>query len=235
MRLYIRYNLRSGGIDHFESHKTDWIASDDSDVSCLSFWSPERRRPDINHASFLLSELVGKDGTYSGPSLTEASTPSHVGLGDDLAFVGLFSKRPGTSRNVPIVRFGNVSAMPGDPITVTLGDEEKAYNFDVVGYLAECKSWGGHSGAPVLWTTTRIGRVIGVEGMKGPKQRFPHTGLLGLVSAHFDIEQKAHGTGDMPAEIRTAINSGIAVVTPASKIIELLEREDVVDERKSQT
>ena len=233
--IYIRYNSSSGGVDHFESLKTEWIASDDSDVSCLPFWSPERPRPDIKHASFLLSELVGKDGTFSGPSLTEASTPSHVGLGDDLAFVGLFSKRPGTSRNVPIVRFGNVSAMPGDPITVTLGDEENAYNFDVVGYLAECKSWGGHSGSPVLWTTTRVGRVIEGEGMKGPKQSFLHTGLLGLVSAHFDIEQKAHGTGEMPAEIRTAINSGIAVVTPASKIIELLEREDVVDERKSQT
>ena len=124
--------------------------------------------------------------------------------------------------------------MPGDPITVTLGHDENAYSFDVVGYLAECKSWGGHSGSPVLWTTTRIGRVIEGEGMKGPKQPFFHTGLLGLVSAHFDIEQKVHGTGDIPAEIRTAINSGIAVVTPASQIIGLLEREDLVDERTSQ-
>lgn len=71
--------------------------------------------------------------------------------------------------------------------------------------------------------------------MKGPKQSFIHTGLLGLVTAHFDIEQKAHGTGEIPAEIWTAINSGIAAVTPASNIIDLLEREDVVDERKSQT
>jgi hypothetical protein len=124
--------------------------------------------------------------------------------------------------------------MPGDPITVTLGDEQTFYYFDVVGYLAECRSWGGHSGSPVLWTTPRIGRVIEGEGMKGPQQPFLHTGLLGLVSGHFDIEQKARGTGDWPAEIRTAINSGIAVVTPASKIKDLIEREDVVEARHSQ-
>ena len=48
--VYVRYNLRSSGVDHFESFKTEWIHSDDSDVSCLPFWSPERTRPDMGRS-----------------------------------------------------------------------------------------------------------------------------------------------------------------------------------------
>jgi hypothetical protein len=56
--------------------------------------------------------------------------------------------------------------------------------------------------------------------------------LLGLVSGHWDIKQKAETVGDIVGTIRTAINSGIAVVTPAEAIRELLMREDVVEDRK---
>ena len=57
--------------------------------------------------------------------------------------------------------------------------------------------------------------------------------LLGLVSGHWDIDQKAKTTGDIFGEIRTAINSGIAAVTPAEAIRELLmDDEDVLEDRK---
>jgi hypothetical protein len=55
--------------------------------------------------------------------------------------------------------------------------------------------------------------------------------LLGLVSGHWDIKQKAETQGDIVGEIRTAINSGIAIVTPAEAIQDLLDREDVVADR----
>ena len=55
--------------------------------------------------------------------------------------------------------------------------------------------------------------------------------LLGLVSAHFDIQQEARTEGDvLYGRIVTGINAGIAVVTPAHYIRRLLEREDVVED-----
>jgi hypothetical protein len=156
-----------------------------------------------------------------------------VGLGDDLAFVGLFSEYPGVSRNVPLVRFGNISAMPGDKIPLAAGGKKNLLRYDVVGYLAECRSWGGASGSPVLWTTTIIARPIEhsnwYETAKATStlERTP-----GLVSGHFDIEQQANVTVDLPGEIRMGINSGIAVITPASAITDLLNRSDVAEMRQ---
>jgi hypothetical protein len=49
---------------------------------------------------------------------------------------------------------------------------------------------------------------------------------------HLDIRQKAQTTGDILDEVRTALKSGIAIVTPAHKIKELLMREDVVEDRE---
>ena len=123
--------------------------------------------------------------------------------------------------------------MPGEPIRFTFGDQENPCSFDVVGYLAECKSWGGHSGSPVLWTSTVRGRIIEASGVKQAKQEHSINGLLGLVSGHFDIEQAANVTGEVLGRIETAINSGIAVITPASAITELLVRDDLVEARQS--
>ncbi len=232
--IYVRYNRRSGQLDHLETFKAGWFSSDDNDVACLPFWTPERTQPEIDHASILLGQLVGRNSMFSGPPLTPESSPISVALGGDLAFVGLFSKHSGVSRNLPIVRFGNISAMPADKIKLTVGGNQNSYSFNVVGYLAECRSWGGHSGSPVLWNATVMARPIEAPGMKQAKQPLPLNGLLGLVSGHFDIEQKATTTGDvLLGEIQTAINSGIAVVTPASAITNLLMREDVVEERRT--
>jgi hypothetical protein len=57
-------------------------------------------------------------------------------------------------------------------------------------------------------------------------------GLLGLVSGHFDIKQQAQTTEEISGSITTAINSGIAIVTPAEAVHELLWRDDVVEDRQ---
>lgn len=51
------------------------------------------------------------------------------------------------------------------------------------------------------------------------------------MSAHFDISQTAEVEGDVLGRVVTKLNAGIAVVTPAHTIRELISREDVVAER----
>ncbi len=55
--------------------------------------------------------------------------------------------------------------------------------------------------------------------------------FLGLVSGHFDITQAAETTGDIDGTVTVAINAGIAVVTPAEAVRELLCRDDVLEDR----
>jgi hypothetical protein len=116
-----------------------------------------------------------------------------------------------------------------------------------VAYLVEFRSFGGQSGSPVM-VRRRVFNLIQVQvnaisadaggaeaGQETISVQNPDAevfGFLGLVSGHFDIEQQAQTTGDILGSITTAINSGIAIVTPAEAVRELLLREDVVEDRQ---
>ena len=50
-----------------------------------------------------------------------------IGLGDNVVVVGLFSKHHGNKKNIPIIRAGVISAMPGEPLIGSDGAEYKAY------------------------------------------------------------------------------------------------------------
>jgi hypothetical protein len=51
------------------------------------------------------------------------------------------------------------------------------------------------------------------------------------VSGHLDLERTGKTEGDILGRVRMDLNSGIAAVTPAAAIRELLERQDVADDR----
>src|SRR5208282_2688073 len=65
-----------------------------------------------------------------------------IGIGDEVFIAGLFTKVIQTSRNIPIVRTGNVAMIPGEKIP--FGD---GY---IDAYLIEARSIGGLSGSPVF-------------------------------------------------------------------------------------
>jgi hypothetical protein len=60
-------------------------------------------------------------------------------------------EQPGEKQNLPIARFGQISRMPKEPI-IRRGDIWDS----VDAYLVECRSWGGHSGGPVLLGTPHL-------------------------------------------------------------------------------
>ena len=55
---------------------------------------------------------------------------------------------------------------------------------------------------------------------------------MGVVPGRFDISRSAETIGDVQGDIQTKMNSGIAMVTPAAAVTNLLMREDVVDHRQ---
>jgi hypothetical protein len=124
------------------------------------------------------------------------------GVGSELLTIGLFANREGQARNVPVLRTGIVSAMPGEPIAD--GTPHSPY----VGYLAEILSMGGMSGSPVYFHPTR--------GTKFPRVSYY---LVGLIRSHWD-ERPPGAPFDLPRH--EWVNRGIAGITPATRILEML-------------
>jgi hypothetical protein len=240
--MAVRVNAGDSYID-IPTQPDDWIAAHDSDVACC-FWSSTEG--EVRAAP--LSQLVAADYTYPFGHLTfpdgnQGWGPAALCVGDEVVFVGLFSQHAGVSRNLPIARFGNVSRLPREPITVKRpwGPEQ------VEGFLVEARSWGGHSGSPAWWAhpVTEVAEVA-VPG-SGPINRAERRAarqprrvsasreryffaVMGLVSGHFDIPMEAELTGDVLGSVKTPINSGIAVITPAHFIRRLIDSDEVRQE-----
>jgi hypothetical protein len=125
-----------------------------------------------------------------------------IGEGDEIFMTGLFVHHAGNSKNIPIVRTGNIAMTPQERIHTSFGEMEA--------YLIESRSIGGLSGSPVfVYEQTRIGGGV--------------VHLLGLIHGHWNcspetiIDESAEDSG-IPAKL----NMGIAIVTPAYKIIEVV-------------
>ncbi len=137
-----------------------------------------------------------------------------IGIGDEVFTTGLFSEIPNTTRNIPIVRHGNISMMPGEQI-------QTAYGYADV-CLIEARSIGGLSGSPVFVRPTAniplanapIGAFLGLTDQ---------VKLLGVMHGHWDVKESEINNPDLHHDRKRGVNYGIAIVTPASKIIETLD------------
>lgn len=152
---------------------------------------------------------------------------NEVGIGDDVFFVGLFSGYSGQKHDRPIVRFGNISLMHEEmPLRL---DPHSEVTTPADAYLVESRSWGGHSGSPVFiyFPLTRKPGVINFGG----EQAFA---LLGVTQGHFEFPKEVEFTGNWLGTGKVPLNTGIAAVIPAEKIIETLMEEQLMEERKQE-
>ena len=144
-----------------------------------------------------------------------------IGIGDEIAVIGLFTGFSGRERHFPIARIGNLAMVPSERVPVKDFDPMEAY-------LAEGRSIGGLSGSPVYVRQTVNVQVPGPDG-KTPLA-FAATGaifLLGLMHGHWDLPK---GFSSLIQGETT--NMGISIVVPAHKIMEILNHPELVDMRK---
>jgi hypothetical protein len=119
-------------------------------------------------------------------------------------------------RNIPVLRIGTLAAMPS-LVSTKIGHIEA--------YLIEARSLGGLSGSPVFLNM-------------GPL-RYPKAGgilqstiyyLVGVVHGHFNA-RKADPDLNVDDQIQEErINAGIAIVTPVSKLLEIVNKPSMLDE-----
>lgn len=245
--------LRINANDHFDdlpAARDEWYFHDEADVAVTRFAAGGYHLNAVGPSEFVDADYKFRTDSPevlyfrpTGPDtmgrVSDIAVP--VETGDEVFFVGLFAQHYGKQKNLPVARFGRIARMPIEPVRFERPDGSM---FEALAYLVESQSWGGYSGSPVFWTRPAVRPVeMDLAALSGGQRRGTAwigqgdiflTGFLGLVSGHFDINQPAHTVGDIEGTITTSLNSGIAIVTPAEAIRELLMRDDVCDDRQSE-
>jgi hypothetical protein len=158
----------------------------------------------------------------------------YIGQGDEVAVTGLFTRYPGESRNIPIVRRGSLALMPEEKIRATIGRAVEKID----GYLIEVRSTGGLSGSPAF-VRAPIGVHYDVHTRSGRFRRVKaHIQgdyfLLGLVHGHWEIPPGEMNKVDFrfARKGEESINLGIAIVVPAKQILESINHPELVAMRE---
>jgi len=242
------------GYEEHDTDKNEWFKHDKADIAAILI---DLDRSRYSFECVPLYVFIDSQSRIDLARFREAANPGQaavtpppseiieVQLGDEVFAPGLFVQSAGANRNLPVVRFGNIARMPGEELIAL---ETKRQNSLIRAYLVDAHSWGGLSGAPMFWhfkydISTAIVAERVPDKPKSPldvitqSNRKEHvdvlartgnlTGLLGVVSGHYNILTKS-----TDETIATALNAGIVIVTPAENIRELLMRDDVCADRK---
>jgi hypothetical protein len=209
--VYLRMNLNDGGATFVGKRLDEWRfhpKESNADVAVLS-WAPPRKTFDLRYIGTEIAvteDIINKE---------------NIGVGDDVFLVGLFVNHFGSKKNLPIIRVGNIASMP----------EEKVYtNYGGIdAYLVEARSVGGLSGSPVFAYIGPMRRIGGDTrlGREGPLLYW-----LGLMHGHFELSELELDSLGEDSLTNMKINTGIAIVVPTWKILEVINQEVFLKERE---
>jgi hypothetical protein len=204
-KTLLRVNTKDGGYRHVEVAANKWFKPDMSEEIIDIAFCQWEVLPGSSEFDFrcVESELA---------ATSEVVKAEEIGVGNEVAFAGLFVRHHGKRRNEPIVRFGNICAMPAEPVSTAVGD--------VDAYLVESRSVGGLSGSPVFVDVGLLRNVGNVRKYRDDDG--PVLYLLGVVNAHWNAPAGSPTVeGDLSTEV---VNMGIAVVTPIDKVLDVIGR-----------
>jgi hypothetical protein len=143
-----------------------------------------------------------------------------IGIGDEIAVIGLFTRFPGTKRHFPIARIGNLAMLPSERIPLEGFDPMEAY-------LAEGRSIGGLSGSPVFVRQTVNTTVTIHKGKPVPFAGIGQIYFLGLIHGHWDLPKSIEKTSQAEA-----VNMGISIIVPAQKVWEVVNHPELAEQRR---
>lgn len=218
-KVYTRCNLKEGIAIDMESQISLWVFHPDPsvDVAVLPFIAPP------------------KTMDYRPYDLISTATPERrkelgIGIGDEVFLPGLFRFHHGTNKNIPVIRVGNIAAMPEEPVQTANGKIEA--------YLIESRSIGGLSGSPVF---VYLGNWRLIDKKWRQASGFTFT-LLGLMHGHWDIDEADIDVSIPDTNKQRSINMGMAIVIPVEKILEtikqpilLKKQRELIDKKSAKT
>lgn len=214
--VFLKVNSADGATKLVSTDVADWI-----------FHPDESEADDV--AVLPYAPIEGADYLSVPVSLfaTDTAIEEHrIGVGDEVFLTGLFANHYGRERNLPIVRVGNIAAMPAEPVRTSIGDLQA--------YLVEARSIGGLSGSPVfvnlaLLRLPPMTQLLGVG--KEDAEPPPSFLLLGLMHGHFTRSASSVDATDANSFDDETLNTGIAIVAPSQRILEVLMQPALVVRR----
>lgn len=210
--IIIRLNTLDGGSQLIKIPRSEIAIFEhaDKDVDLAVFAC----LPDINiyDFKFIPDDLIANKNKIAELDIAE---------GDDVFFAGLFVSHIGQKRNQPIIRFGKVALIPEEKIEWK--ETNKSPRLMEL-YLLECQSFAGNSGSPVFFQLDRL-RQPGQLTMQG--QIF----LAGLLTGSFLQGNEVQQHADASSKLTLWQNAGIAAVTPADKLHEILFSPELIMQR----
>jgi hypothetical protein len=156
--------------------------------------------------------------------ITDQLLTDEVGIGSEIFLAGLFANHYGQHRNIPVVRIGNIVAMPEEKVATSIGLMDA--------YLVEARSLGGISGSPVFASVRGFATSSTEQGVSVRHAESFY--LIGLMHGHWDLDYDADVDANVTEDMKgkKAVNMGIAVVVPSSKILEVINQPMVRKEEK---
>jgi len=218
-RVWLRVNVRGNGADWFSVGSVDdWKNHPDAsvDISILKVGIESQ----WDHFGW------GTDSLVTETTIKEDE--KEIEIGDEVFTAGLFWPHKGRSKNIPIVRVGNIAAVREEKIEL-----RKGLFSDL--YLMEVRSVGGLSGSPVFIDIVNAKDYKRDAGNIRYGARFR---VIGVLTGHFKGSDSESISMQIPESELDKLNMGIAYLTPAEKIIEGLEqfmsqeKKEIEDHRK---
>lgn len=218
----IRINKNERETRLLEFDPSEWVWSDTDDLAAVDVTDLISFNPWVNNISDRISvvndfQIVSKQRAWE----------RDIGIGDQTVMLGLFAGHSGGNKNVPVARFGFVSATPDESIPVRLWPSDSLAR---PAYLNDMRSRSGFSGSPVwVWRTPYDD--MNEVGLNGLAQRFnPRNTLFGLLGVHRGQFREQTTIKSIKAE--RAIKSGdeieiassMTVVVPAWEISTFLDK-----------
>lgn len=144
---------------------------------------------------------------------------------DDMFFAWLFINYLGSQKNYPLLRFWKVALMPDEKILITQKNKNLDWTDKFITemkdlYLMECNSIGGHSWSPVFFQLNWHRDLDQITIWPWSVRMF----LAWIMSWRFNDTSAWNGE-----------NSGIAYITPAYLLNEILLNEELAKRREKAT
>lgn len=198
-------------------------------------FSPWTHDPDGNDIAISRLNMFLPHGTCMVPSdsiLTQEQYQSQsVGIGDETVAVGRFPYVPSVHSNRSVARFGRIAQAGTTPIP------RKAGRSPQESIIVEAQSSASLSGSPVwvhrrlpppatnLFQTSPSGEQVRIKPIE--------LSLIGVNWGHLPELAEVYSARDAPDQVvGYGGNSGLMLVVPGWKILDLLSRDEFVEERK---
>ncbi len=202
-KICLRVNIKGGEARTIETDVDKWVFHPDETEVDIAVY------PHIQIKDFDIVMIP-----FSMFSSQESRKELEFSIGEEVFLTGLFYNHRGRHRNIPIVRMGNVVALPEEKIKTGMGF--------IDAYLVESRSIGGLSGSPVF-VNYGITRII-ENTRKHYDSKYGSQYLLGIMHGHWDIDLLNEDHASIEEKKKETVNMGIAIVTPIEKLLEVLNQ-----------